>query len=95
MQSNKNQGGAMHQVGGFRTFGLILLFCSISSVGLAQESGADMKKEIEELKQGQQAIQKDLMEIKSMLAKIAMPHTPPHYRKPITINRSLFNPALG
>jgi protein-disulfide isomerase len=67
----------MHRAIGFKAFAFILLICGISSVLMAQESGADLKKEIEELKQGQQAIQKELMQIKSMLTKIAKPPSLP------------------
>ncbi len=47
----------------------VLLFCVIPVV--AQDAVAGMQKEIEELKIGQQAIRKELMEIKSLLLKPA------------------------
>jgi protein-disulfide isomerase len=51
---------------------LIIVPCS-----LAQESGFELKREIEELKQGQQAIRKDIQELKAILTqKTAAPATP-------------------
>ncbi len=71
----------------------ILLFCVIPVV--AQESVADLKKEIEELKQGQQAIQKELSEIKSLLLRPVQVPGPPQ----VNIKGVEFeignNPVLG
>jgi protein-disulfide isomerase len=44
---------------------LVVPFC------LAQDSGAEFKKELEELKLGQQAIRKDIQEIKALLSQKA------------------------
>jgi len=67
----------MHQFQRFIIIAAVLFFDGISFYGQAQESSLDLKKEIEELKQGQQAIRKDLMEIKELLSKTAPPPSNP------------------
>jgi protein-disulfide isomerase len=47
--------------------GVLGLVVCASSIGLAQTADEQMKKDIEALKEGQQAIQKDLAEIKRLL----------------------------
>ena len=60
--------------------GLVFLIAFIAaglgSIGFAQETGFDLKKEIEDLKQGQQSIRKDLIEMKSLLARATSPGVP-------------------
>lgn len=51
-----------------------MLFAMINNLSIAQENGTDLKKEVEELKKGQQEVQKDLLEIKSLLSRNAAPH---------------------
>lgn len=51
------------------TYASILVF--LGSVGVASAQTADFRQEIDELKQGQRAIQNELQEIKSLLEKIA------------------------
>ncbi len=52
-----------------------LLLLPLVGPAFAQDSGEDMKKEIEALKQGQQQIQKELQEIKKLIQ--ARPAAPP------------------
>ena len=58
--------------------GLVLLGFLTACTGQAQsQSNDDLKKEIQSLKEGQQAIQKDLQEIKTLLQRPAGPPPPP------------------
>jgi protein-disulfide isomerase len=54
----------------------MLLFMGINSIVFAEDSVGDLKKQIEDLKAGQQVISKELLEIKSLLSKIGTGATP-------------------
>lgn len=54
----------------------IVLLCMCATNGMAQQPEQDIRQEIEALKQGQQAIQKDLQEIKKLL-QVRRPQRPP------------------
>jgi protein-disulfide isomerase len=57
---------------------MIMFFCWCSGcAALAQDFETDLRKEIEDLKKGQELIRKDLLEIKSLLSKGAAPQGPP------------------
>jgi protein-disulfide isomerase len=64
---------------------LLGLLCCAPMTGSAQTADEQVKKDIEALKQGQQAMQKDLVEIKRLLQSrpVAAPDTLP--RDPVTI----------
>jgi len=60
-------------------FGLILIFLLSTQPGMAQprDEVRGLRKEIEELKEGQKAIQKDLQQIKNLLqAQGLLPEEP-------------------
>lgn len=48
-------------------WGVLLLILACSSMGFAQPMSPDLQQEIEAIKKGQQAIQKDLQELKQLL----------------------------
>jgi len=52
-----------------RSFFIIILALTLANNSPAQEAGSDIRKEIESLKQGQEAILKSLNEIKSLLSQ--------------------------
>jgi protein-disulfide isomerase len=58
-------------------FSVVLIFSGKTDISSAQESISDLKKEIEILKEGQQAIRNDLQEIKALLTSKAQLPTPP------------------
>ena len=47
---------------------IALLALSLASVGFAQQSDAELRRDIEDLKRGQQHIQQQLQEIRKLLA---------------------------
>lgn len=59
--------------------GAVALCLLLASPGLAQDSDADIKKEIESLKEGQKNIQKQLQELKKL---IQSSNRPPARRGP-------------
>ncbi len=50
------------------SLGIALLALTLAPAGFAQESDADLRAEVDELKRGQQDIQKELQEIRKLLA---------------------------
>ncbi len=54
-------------------FGAGVLALLLASPGFAQESDADLRKEIEALKQGQKNIQRQLQEIKRLVSQSQRP----------------------
>jgi protein-disulfide isomerase len=60
------------------SLGLVLTGLLMAPLALAQQQPTDdLKKDIEALKEGQKAIQKDLQEIKTLLQRPAGPPPPP------------------
>jgi protein-disulfide isomerase len=59
-----------------QTLIFVVSFATMNCIGYAQCSEYDCKKEVEEIKQSQQAIRKELMEIKSLLSGKSAPNTP-------------------
>lgn len=59
-------------------YGALLCVLMLATPGLAQPSEADLRQEIEALKQGQRAIQNELREIKQLLRgqRAARPEAP-------------------
>jgi hypothetical protein len=53
-----------------------IILMAWGTAAFAQESISDLKKEIEGIKEGQQAIQKELQEIKSLLPPYRIPRIP-------------------
>jgi hypothetical protein len=51
----------------------VLFLLALKCTCLAQSNEYDLRSEIKDLKQGQEAIRKELMELKSLLSKIAAP----------------------
>jgi protein-disulfide isomerase len=56
--------------------GGLLLFMGITIIATAQERDSDLMREMEILRQGQKEMQKELMEIKNILAKSQSPAVP-------------------
>jgi protein-disulfide isomerase len=62
------------------SLGVALAFFLTAPLALAQQptpTGDDLKKDIEALKEGQKAVQKDLQEIKALLQRPTGPPPPP------------------
>jgi len=59
------------------SLGIAILALALAPVGFAQESDADLRAEIDELKRGQASIQKELLELRKLLtARPAAPARP-------------------
>jgi protein-disulfide isomerase len=59
-------------------FAVAIVLFSAAVLGSAQQSNVDLKKEIEEIKRGQQTIRKELAEIKAILYKLTTPQNAPN-----------------
>lgn len=58
----------MHRYRGIKALAIVLMVIGMNYAGMAQDSTSNIQNDIEALKQGQQAIRKDLQEIKAALA---------------------------
>ncbi len=56
-----------------KTFGLILLVLGLGCTAMAQESVQDLKKEIDVLRQEQQALRKEVQDIKALILNYLAP----------------------
>jgi hypothetical protein len=59
-----------------RTGPIIVLVLGLVPVCFGQESAPDLQKEIEDLKQEQQEMRKEILQIKSLLQKLVTPRAP-------------------
>jgi protein-disulfide isomerase len=64
---------------------MVILFCVFSLPVFAQSAGEinTLKKEIEALKEGQKAIQKDIQDIKKQLITKQAPPAPPEFKEAV------------